>query len=225
MWELGEKHRLLLCGLRLLFFPLRFSSIWRPHAWRCGLFLGGMWLGSLIPNPDHLEPGLLKVWFMMGSISEWRLWGRKEMISESALYPMFLHLNLYFTQCPWDGFVPSCWSADRAATLGKVDNPGFFASDPFCSVLYCGGWPRQDAPFQAPLSLWEAESLSSGSFSSPRPQVLPAGTSPRCLWLCLVTLPIETAPSLGPHPVVVLVSCCLWVTSPFLVTFQQLSCS
>lgn len=39
-----------------------------------------------------------------------------------------------FTQFPWDGFVLSCWSADRAATLGKVGNPGFFA---FRSILLC----------------------------------------------------------------------------------------
>lgn len=119
-------------------------------------------------------------------------------------------------------FMLECW---QSCHTGKSRQSCILCLRSICSVLYCGGWPRQGAPFQATLSLWEAESLSSGSFSSPRPQVLPAGTSPRCLWLCLVTLPIETAPSLGPHPVVVLVSCFLWVTSPFLVTFQQLSCS
>lgn len=43
-----------------------------------GRNVAGFSASQPILNPDHLEPGLLKVWFTMGSISEWCLWGRKE---------------------------------------------------------------------------------------------------------------------------------------------------
>lgn len=38
-----------------------------------GTNVAGFSASQPILNPDHLEPGLLKVWFMMGSISEWHL--------------------------------------------------------------------------------------------------------------------------------------------------------